>query len=130
MIALMMPLLLQATAASPALPSDWSTLAPMPFREVPKVSSAMTAFVANEVATGHCVVPKPADGHYVVSLDIIALVGRDGSVKKFVPRAIQCPTVEQYGVGLVTSFARDNLLLGTGNGDSWYRTTLTFDWTK
>jgi len=130
MIAILSILLLQAAtpAAGPALPADWSALPPLPYQEPPKVTPAMDTFVANEYGLGHCAKPKPgANGHYVVSLDIAALVASKGQVRRAVPRAIDCPTVEQYGAGLVTSFARDNLQPGA-NGDQWYRATLVFDW--
>ena len=75
-----------------------------------------------------CAVPKPGDGHYVVRVDVAALVGSDGTVRRAVPHAISCPTVEQYAAGLVTGFARGNLQLRAGASDAWYRATIVFDW--
>ena len=120
-------LLLQA-ADVPAVPSDWATLAPMPYVEAPNVTPALAQFVAGEIAAGRCAIPKPADGHYVVKIDIAALVGADGSVRHAVPHAIQCPSVEQYAAGLAMGFARGNLAARGNGGDIWYRATITFDW--
>lgn len=122
--------LLQAAPQVPpqnALPTDWSVLAPIPYVKAPDVTPALSGFVAAEIAAGRCPIARPADGHYVVKVDVATLVGADGVVRRTVPRAIQCPTVEQYGAGLVLSFARANLRIG-GSGDQWYRATIVFDW--
>ncbi|WP_353205217.1 hypothetical protein [Sphingomonas sp.] len=88
----------------------------------------LTAFVGIEIAAGRCTLPKPADGHYVVKVDIATLIGADGMIRQTVPHAIACPTVEQYAAGLVTGFARGNLSVRSGASDTWYRATITFDW--
>jgi len=119
-------LLLSQAATTP--PTDWSTLAPMPYVAAPQVTPPITRFVADEVAAGRCAMPKPADGHYLLRIDVATLVGPDGAVRRTVPRAIACPTVEQYSAGLVASFARANLQPRTGGGDIWYRATITYDW--
>ena len=53
-------------------------------------------------------------------------VGEDGVVRRIVPRAINCPTVEQYAVGLASRFLRRNI--GDADADSWHRLTLAFAW--
>ncbi len=123
----MLFLFLQA-AEPAALPSDWTTLAPLPYVAAPQLTPQLTSFVAGEIAANRCPVPKPADGHYVVKVDVATLVGTDGVVRRTVPHAINCPTVEQYAAGLVAGFARSNLALRAGGGDMWYRATITFDW--
>ncbi|WP_236697437.1 hypothetical protein [Sphingomonas sp. Leaf357] len=110
------------------VPADWSGLAPMPYVKPPEVAKSLSNFVAAEIAAGRCPIVRPADGHYVVKVDIATLVGTDGTVRRTVPRAIQCPTVEQYSAGLILSFARANLRHGTAAGDQWYRATIVFDW--
>lgn len=128
----MLPLLfIQVTAqlAQPAVPTDWSTLAPLPYASAPQMTPPLTRFVADEIAAGRCAVPKPADGHYVIKVDVAALVGADGVIRRTVPRAIDCATVEQYSAGLVIRFARANLQVrGGGAADQWYRTTIVYDW--
>ena len=123
----------QATAQlmGPPLPADWQALAPLPYIAVPQVTPAMIQFVAGEVATGRCNTPRAGDGHYYMRVDVAALVSGDGVVRKVLPRAIDCPTVEQYSAGLVIGFARDNLRMhGESAADQWYRTTLSYDWGK
>jgi hypothetical protein len=121
-------LLLQAAmqAVSPAVPTDWSVLAPMPYVSPPQLSPTLSSFVAGEIAAGRCMVARPANGRYVVKVDVATLVGADGIVRRTVPRAIDCPTVEQYSAGLVLSFARANLPRGTT--EQWYRATIVYDW--
>ena len=115
-------------AAVPAVPTDWSTLPPLPYLTAPQMAPPLARFVADEIAAGRCSVPKPADGHYVVKVDVATLVAADGSVRRAVPHAIACPTVEQYSVGLVLTFARANLPPRAGAADQWYRATIVYDW--
>ena len=115
-------------AVVPAVPADWSTLAPLPYVAPPQMTAPLGRFVADEIAAGRCAVPKPADGHYVFKVDVATLVSADGKVLRTVPRAINCPTVEQYSAGLVVSFARTNLPMRGGAADIWYRATVTYDW--
>lgn len=117
-------LLLQVTD----LPTDWSILAPIPYVSTPQLAPQIAGFVAGEITAGRCPILKPADGHYVVRVDVATLVGTDGIVRRTVPHAIACPTVEQYAAGLVTGFARGNLSPRGAAGDTWYRATIVFDW--
>lgn len=124
-------LLLQAAdlpLLSPPLPADWSVLAPLPYMAVPVQAPALSSYVADEIAAGRCAVARPADGHYIVRVDVAALVSGAGVVRRAVPHAIACPTVEQYATGLVLGYARGNLLTRRGAPDLWYRATITFDW--
>ena len=120
-------LLLQA-AEPPAVPADWSALAPMPYVSEPHMTPQLNAFVGGEVAAGRCVVPKPADGRYIVKVDVATLIDASGVIRKTVPHAISCPTVEQYAAGLVAGFARGNLMPRPSTGNTWYRATIVFDW--
>lgn len=112
--------------ALPAVPTDWSLLAPLPYVTRPQQAPSLNAFIAAEIAAGRCSVPRPADGHYIIKVDVAALVGADGVIRRTVPRAIDCPTVEQYTAGLIISFARANLR--SGNTEQWYRATVVYDW--
>ena len=120
-------LLLQAAEPS-AVPTDWSALAPMPYATTPQMTPQLNAFVGGEVAVGRCVVPRPADGHYVVKVHVATLIDASGVIRKTVPHAISCPTVEQYAAGLVAGFARGNLMPRPSTGNTWYRATIVFDW--
>lgn len=118
----------QPPAPPPALPSDWSAMILLPYVAPRQVTPQVTSFVANEIAAGRCAAARPADGHYVVRVEVATLVGTDGTVHRIVPHAIGCPTVEQYAVGLVTGFARGNLIPRATGSDTWYRTAIVFDW--
>lgn len=118
-----------AQADLPPLP-DWAVLGQLRYLRDPDVTPAMTQFVADEVAAGRCVRPRPADGHYILTLDVAVLITANGTVRATVPHAIDCPTVEQYGAGLVSAFARDNLVPRAADTEQWYRTTVTFSWTR
>ncbi|MGY2734945.1 hypothetical protein [Sphingomonas sp. UYP23] len=124
---MMLFLMLQA-AELPAVPVDWTVLAPLPYVAAPQLTPQLTSFVAGEIAANRCPIARPTDGHYVVTVDVATLVGTDGVVRRTVPHAINCPTVEQYAAGLVAGFARSNLALRAGSGDHWYRATIVFDW--
>ena len=126
----MLPLLVIAmlqAAPTPPLP-DWSATPPLVYRDPPEITAMMNQFVANEVLRGRCAV-QPTNGHYMLRVDVAVLVAGNGEVRAVVPRAIDCPTVEQYGTGLVQSFARNNVIAPAG-GDKWHRASLTFDWTE
>lgn len=124
----MIAVLLAQAADVPPMPADWSVLAPLPFVSPPRMTPELSGFVANEISAGRCPVPKPADGHYVVRVEVAALVSADGIVHRAMPHAIACPTVEQYAAGLVTGFARGNLPMRPGATDAWYRATVVFEW--
>lgn len=124
----MIAALLLQTADMVPPPADWSALAPLPYVTVPHVTPALSGFVAREIAAGRCAVPRPGDGHYVVRVEIAALVGAQGIVRRTMPHAISCPTVEQYAAGLVLGFARGNIVSRPDAPDTWYRATIVFDW--
>jgi hypothetical protein len=140
MLALSLAAMAQSAAAPPparavtapsvqaAAPTDWSTLPMLPYLRPPVVTASMTSFVSSEIASKRCAAPRAADGTFVVRLDLAVFVDEAGGISRVVPRAINCPTVEQYGAGLVTGFARDNLPPHIGAAAGWYRTTLAFDW--
>lgn len=118
----------QPPAPPPALPSDWSAMIQLPYVAPRQVTPQVTNFVAGEIAAGRCATVRPSDGHYVVRVEVATLVATDGTVRRIVPHAIGCPTVEQYAVGLVTGFARGNLIPSGRASDTWYRTAIVFDW--
>lgn len=107
---------------------DWPSLAPLPYRAEPQITSDMLAFVANEVTTHKC--PIAIGPGLTLSVDVAVLVDPQDNIRTTVPRAIQCPTVEQYAAAMVAGAARGNLLPRQASADQWYRTTVTFTWPK
>ncbi|MES2986289.1 MAG: hypothetical protein V4808_00140 [Pseudomonadota bacterium] len=104
---------------------DWDALPPLPYRAPPLVTADMQAFVAREARANKC----PSQSAEM-RVDVAVLIDESGGVRTTVPRAIQCPSVEQYAAGLVAGFARGNLLPRMATGEQWYRTSLTFTFPK
>ncbi len=109
-------------------PIDWGALPPLPYRHVPRPTPHMTRFVVAEMRRAACVPPAAVSGRMQVQLDIAVLIGPDGLVRATIPRAVNCPTIEQYAAGLVVSFARGNLIPRLVSDGGWYRASLVFDW--
>lgn len=107
---------------------DWPSLAPLPYRAEPQITSDMLAFVASEVTTRRC--PLAIGPGLALTVDVAVLVDAQDNIRTTVPRAIQCPTVEQYAAAMVAGAARGNLLPRRASADQWYRTTVTFAWPK
>ena len=126
MIALI--LTLQAAALLPAPPTDWSALPPLRLSTTPDYAALMTQFVRNEVAAGRCVAPPAVAGKVSIKVDMAVLVSRSGDAVRIVPRAINCPTVEQFAAGVVQKAARGNIAGAPPATDSWYRTGMTLSW--
>jgi len=115
----------QATIAPavPMPPADWTTLADIPYLRVTAMSADLSHFVRDEVRAGRCAVSVRT-----LRVDLAVFVNASGRARRIVPRAIDCPTVEQYASGLVSRMARGNL--AAPGADTWYRTSLTFAWSE
>ena len=120
-----------AQASADSLPpADWSMLSELHFRRRPPAAPEMSRFVIAEVAAGRCAAQRQSDGQLVLRVDVAVRSSASGQVRRLVPRAIGCPTVEQFAVGLVSRMARDNIDTGDSVGDQWYRTGMTFAWSQ
>lgn len=126
------PVATTATPANPAAPAlpmlaaggvDWERLTPLPWREAPQLTPDLSRFVRDEIQAQRCAPPKRADGKPQIDVDVAVLTRPDGTVRVTVPRAIDCPSIEQFTAGLVTSFARNNLRVSP---EGWYRASVTF----
>lgn len=122
--------LLAVASAAPAqeppplvVPTDWAAMPPVPWRVAPVIAPGLATFVADEVRAGRCAAP-PRDA---IEVRVAVYIRADGIVRAAVPRAIDCPTVEQFAAGLVTSFARNNLRTPAAG---WYQATIAFDWSR
>ncbi|WP_242097001.1 hypothetical protein [Sphingomonas sp. CROZ-RG-20F-R02-07] len=115
-----------AQAPFPAMlapPQDWSRLPPLMLRRPVAQAPEAAAYVASEIAAGRCTWTGT-----MLTVDFAVLASPAGQVKRIVPRAIGCPTVEQYAAGILLSMARSNIDTGSAGGEGWYRTTLSFTW--
>lgn len=114
-------LLLQAAAPPPMPPTDWTALPELPVAAPSGPTSS--AFVRREVARNRCRA-QAADGLVEIESPVAVLVDERGDVQRVVPHAIDCPTVEQYTAGYVSSLARRAAGLRPG----WYKFTMTYRW--
>lgn len=106
-------------APPPAL-ADWSALPELHLRHRADAESLST-FVREEVRAGRCRAPGAT-----LSVEMVVQIAGGGDVvRRVVPRAIDCPTVEQYAAGLIQRMARDNLD-DQVTADGWYHSSLTF----
>lgn len=113
-------LLLQA-----APPPDWSALPQLPVAARDRGEFDPSPFVRGEVEARRCAAEQVGGGAQVVST--VALLVVDGAVRRIVPQAINCPSVEQFTVGYVSTLVRharvtDQLAPG------WYRYVVTYRW--
>jgi hypothetical protein len=123
-------LALALALAAQAVTVDWPALSPLPYRAPPLITQEMHDFARREAIERKCPVPAAQGENQVLVAEVAVLVDAAGNIRNAVPRAIDCPTVEQYAAGLVAGFARNNLLPRVGTGEIWYKTSLTFSWKK
>ena len=118
-----------ATAVPTAVPGDWSNLPDLRLTTTPDYAAIMTKFVRDEIAAGRCAAPPPIDGKTSIKVDMVVLVSAaNGEAIKIVPRAIKCPTVEQFAAGVVQKAARGNIAGPPPTTDIWYHTGMTLTW--
>ena len=109
----------------PAPPTDWSALPDLRFVRPSPIPATLSQFVRDEVAAGRCAsAQRTAGGEYMLTVSLMVRVGPNGTVYEVVPRAIGCPTVEQYASGVVSRMARGNVAPVAG----WFRTSVVFAW--
>jgi len=113
---------LPGPAPAPVPPAELGKLPPLPWRKSPRITPELTSFIVTEVKAGRCTLATAP-----LNLDFAVFVRGDGIVRRVVPRAIGCPTVEQFGAGLVTSMARGNL---RSPAAGWYRARLSSAWRR
>ena len=113
--------------ASTMPPQDWSMLPVLRIRGQATTLANTSAYVHGEVVAGRCThVVRTAQG-WALTVDLAVLITPDGRVRRVTPRAIDCPTVEQYAAGVILG-ARDSIDVVDANTDTWYRTSMTFAW--
>ncbi|HVJ03269.1 MAG TPA: hypothetical protein VM662_13885 [Sphingomonas sp.] len=115
-------------AALQARAIDWAALPPLPYRAPPVVTPDMHAFVGREVKARKCPLPQPREPVQTLVVGVAVLVDETGGIRTVVPRAIDCPTVEQYAAALAAGFARNNLLPRNASAPQWYRADISFSW--
>lgn len=106
---------------------NWESLPTLPYRDPPTMTPAMHEWARGQVRARKCRARRLVDGRPAVRVEVAVLVDEEG-VRTTVPRAIGCPTIEQYAAGLVAGFSRNNLTQRTAAPTAWYRATVTFAW--
>jgi hypothetical protein len=113
---------------APLPPQDWSALPQLRYQHPLPSMAPLSAFVRGEIDSGRCAAVSRSATSAVVRVDMAVLVTSDSRIRRIVPRAIDCVTVEQYASGLVSRLARDNVDSLGVEKDTWFRTTLIFAW--
>lgn len=114
--------------AAPLPPQDWSGMPVLRYRRPTAANADTAAFVHGEVAAGRCTGAVRTTRGWSLNVDLALLAAADGRVRRVTPRAIGCPTVEQYAAGLLIGTARDNIDQRGAAADTWYRTSMVFAW--
>ena len=115
-------------AAASLPPPDWATLPLLRYQHPLPSMAPLSAFVRAEVDGGRCGAVARSATSAVIRVDMAVLVTSDSRIRRIVPRAIDCVTVEQYASGLVSKLSRDNVDNLGIEKDTWFRTTLIFAW--
>ena len=113
----------------PLPPQDWSNLPVLRFRRPISNTADTTSFVQSEVTAGRCMGATRTPHGWALTVDLALLATAQGRVRRITPRAINCPTVEQFAAGLLLGTARDNVDPRGAAADTWYRTNMVFAWT-
>ena len=108
-------------------PQDWSILPALRIRGLATTLANTSAYVHGEVVAGRCTRVVRMPQGWTLTVDLAVLLTPDGRVRRVTPRAIDCPTVEQYAAGVILG-ARDSIDVVDVDTDTWYRTSLTFAW--
>ena len=114
-------------ASSLLPPQDWSMLPVLHIRRQATTLANTSAYVHGEVMAGRCAKAVRTVQGWSLTLDLAVLMTPDGRIRRITPRAIDCPTVEQYAAGVILG-ARDAIDVVDTAADTWYRTSLTFAW--
>jgi hypothetical protein len=115
-----------ATLAPPPV-EEWPALPPYPLPRSANIADGV-GFVRAEVEADRCQSSLPPAPGERLQLPVAILIGQAGQVRQIVPRAIGCPSVEQYVVGYLLSITRaasDSSVLAV---PGWYQLTVAYHW--
>ncbi|MBW6523715.1 hypothetical protein KZ810_09420 [Sphingomonas sp. RHCKR47] len=118
---MLLAFLLQAVATIASPPADWRSL-PLLRAPTTEAAAGVSDYVRDEIQAGHCTTPRPG----TLSVDLAVYVAESGRVRRIVPRAINCPTVEQYASGIALRSLRGEVEPPETIG--WHRMTIVFTW--
>lgn len=124
MIALLLFAALQVLATETP-PADWTAL---PLLPLPENAGERITYARAEVAAGRCKADPLPDGRSQVVAPVALLLAADGTVRRALPQAIDCPTVEQYTAGYVSTMVRTGTVRTASLRPGWYKATITYQW--
>ena len=116
-----------SAAITPPPVADWPALPPYPRPDTASIADGV-GFVRDEVEANRCQSHLPPPEGARLQLPVAILVGRAGQVRQIVPRAIGCPSVEQYVVGYLLSLTRTAMVSPSAPTPGWYRLTVDYRW--
>lgn len=117
---------LAALASPEQPPSDWSALPSFPLPRAVVVTEG-TSFVRRELME-RCLGDTNLAQSRQFAMAVAILVADAGRVRRVTPRAVGCPTVEQYTAGYVLSLTRGGPGSLATPAPGWYRLTVTYRW--
>ena len=118
-----------ALALQLAVPHDIDVLPPLPMlHRQPDQTAGTSLFVRDEIRSGRCDVSVDTvlPGREAITIDLAVLVTAAGAIRAVLPRAIGCPSVEQYAAGVASRVIRGNVPVP--RADQWFRMPITFTW--
>ncbi|WP_298090599.1 hypothetical protein [uncultured Sphingomonas sp.] len=124
----MIALLLLAALQAPAVetpPADWTGLPSLP---LPENAGERITYARAEVAAGRCKAEVLPDGRSQIVAPVALLLSAEGTVRRALPQAIDCPTVEQYTAGYVSTMVRTGTLRTASLRPGWYKATIIYQW--
>jgi len=107
-------------------PFDWSSLPAFPLPRAAVVTDG-TSFIRRELSE-RCGGGIDLAQTRQYAMTVAILVAEAGRVRRVTPRAVGCPTVEQYTAGYVLSLTRGGPGSLTVPSPGWYRLTITYRW--
>ncbi|HVF95463.1 MAG TPA: hypothetical protein VM900_14210 [Sphingomonas sp.] len=109
-------------------PADWSVLPLLVLPARPAFGLPLATFVQAEVKAGRCKSVVAAGALRRVESPVAILFGPAGAPRAIVPAAIDCPTVEQYTVGYVSTLLRTAIAERQVFPPGWQRLPVTYQW--
>jgi hypothetical protein len=117
-----------APVGAPLPPRDWSTLPMLPVGRSVTAQADTSTYVRAEVLAGRCTKAVRTARGWALTVDLAVLTTPDGHVRRVTPRAIDCPTVEQYAAGIMLGSVRNSIDVDDPLTNGWYRVVMNFTW--
>jgi hypothetical protein len=121
------PVIVPPPPPPPPPVAEWPQLPSYPLPRSANIADGVD-FVRREVDANRCQPLLPPAAGERLQLPVAILVGQGGQVRQIVPRAIGCPSVEQYVVGYLLSLTRTAAQPSMVPVPGWYQLTVAYRW--